>query len=539
MIAVCSRIVNWDGLMLRFVLMLCAVATMGWFSPAEARRSALIIGNSTYAHANFLPNPVKDADLIADAARKAGFDVTLVDNLAKADFDQALREFRTQADGAEVAMIYYAGHGIENGGKNWVIPTDASLAESRDLRFEAIELDGLLETLVGAQLRIVVLDACRENPFGSNWRSTVRSVPKGLAETEVEGALILFAAAGGQVATDGTGSNSPFARALATRLPEPGLSIHRLGSVIRQDVISETGGKQTPWTNMSIDGREFYLVDTAQSVPAAGATPAAAPAAAGYNAGSDAFAWRYYSEKNTIEAYGSYLREFPQGLFAGQANERIAQLRAGGGARVAAVTTPPPARPAPAPAKPAPAVAPAAVPSAAIVTPAAQPPAAPSANIVLPATNVVDMGPLPAMPATPLFPRDGYPSCRDDFQGLPDAMGRVNKIIACQNTLNSYYETVMNGFAQSMIQHQKELTKLYQDQVGGNQRYSPESQNRFYKAMMQEHADSNPDGPHFSDYRATQKRYDEDRAYLQDRYCANTGVCGGYPVPPGMGVIGK
>ncbi len=525
-----------NGLMFRFWLVACAMASLGWVSPAEARRAALIIGNAAYAHANVLPNPIQDANLVADAARKAGFDVTLIDNLGKADFDQTLREFRTQSDGAEVAMIYYAGHGIENGGKNWVIPTDATLAESRDLRFEAVELDGLLETLVGAQLRIVVLDACRENPFGGNWRTSVRSVPKGLAETEVEGALVLFAAAGGQVATDGTGTNSPFARALAARLAEPGLSIHRLGSVIRQDVIAETGGKQTPWTNMSIDGREFYLVDNAPAGPATQPTATGGDAPGAYNASLDAYSWRYYSEKNTIEAYNGYLREFPQGLFAGQANERIAQLRAGPAVTARPATKPATPKTASAPARPAPvAVVLPAQPRPTIASVGLPPVTEPSSNVVLPATNVVDTAPLPQMPATPLFPQQGYPACREDYQAVADPMGRVNKIIACQNALNSYYETTMNGFARSMIEHQTELTRLYQEQVGGNARYSPESQNRFYKEMMQEHAASNPDGPNFAEYRATQKRYDDDRAYLQDRYCASTGACGGYPVPAGIG----
>jgi uncharacterized caspase-like protein len=519
--------------MLRFLVLISALVGIAWFSPAEARRAALIIGNSGYQHTSLLPNPAKDAQLVADSAKRAGFDVTMVTDLTKADFDQTLREFRQQADGAEVAMIYYAGHGIQSGGANWVIPIDAKLGESRDLRFEAIDLDGLLETLIGAQLRMVVLDACRDNPFGSNWRSAVRSVPRGLAEQETEGALIIFAAAAGQVATDGSGVNSPFARSLANRLIEPGLSIHRLGSVIREDVVSETGGKQTPWTNMSIDGREFFLVDNAGSngAPAAqGATIA--------NANSDAFAWRYYSERNTADAYRQYVREFPSGLFVQQANDRIAQLGSSGrpvAPPVAANARTTGPAPSPAPARPA-ASAPARPAAAAVVPPTTSPPTgATGANIAaFQPSALVDQAPLPALPATPLFPKDGYPGCREEYASVLDPIAKVVKINDCLSQLTNYFSTVMNGYSASMISHQQTLTQLYQSRVGGQERYTPESQNRFYKEMMKEHAESNPDGAHFADYRAAKKRYDDDRAYLQDRYCASTGACGGYPVPAGV-----
>ncbi len=150
---------------LRVLAFLCFVLAALSPDPALARRAALVIGNGQYPNANFLKNPANDAQLIADSARKAGFDVVMLVDLNMRDFEAALRDFRTKADGAEVAMIYFAGHGIENAGKNWLLPVDAKLLESRDLRFEAIELDSLLETLQGAHLRMVVLDACRNNPL--------------------------------------------------------------------------------------------------------------------------------------------------------------------------------------------------------------------------------------------------------------------------------------------------------------------------------------------------------------------------------------
>lgn len=519
--------------MMRLMLILGAVVGLVWFSPAEARRAALIIGNSAYQHATSLPNPPRDANLVAESARQAGFDVTLVNDLTKGDFDQTLREFRQKADGAEVALIYYAGHGIQSGGTNWLIPVDATLAEARDLRFEAIDIDGLLETMVLSQLRIIILDACRENPFGSNWSSAVSGVPPGLVEKRKDGSMIIYAAGAGQFATDGVGANSPFARSVARRLSEPGLSIHRLAASIRDDVLADTGGKQEPWLSSSIGARDFALVEAAGT---ASAQVAAAPDADGQFR-LDSYSWRYYSQMDTADAYKQYLKEFPNGFYAGQASQRIAQIASGqrqvsppvSATARSAATTPPVAatRPTATAARPA---------AAAVVTPRPSPPAAATtANItaVQPAA-LADAAPLPQLPRTPSYPREGYPGCREDYIQVADPIGRVAKINECLSRLTEYVSGTMNVFASQMITHQQELTQLYQSKVGGKSEYTPESQDRFYKAMMAEHAASNPDGANFADYRAAKKRYDEDSAYLKDRYCASTGACGGYPVPPGV-----
>ena len=134
--------------------------------PAAARNVALVIGNGTYAAGNTLANPVNDARLVSAAARRAGFEVVERTELTKANFERTLRDFLQVANGADVAMIYFAGHGIEAQGKNWLLPTDAKLEADFDLPYEAIELDRLLEALSGSQVRMVVLDACRNNPFG-------------------------------------------------------------------------------------------------------------------------------------------------------------------------------------------------------------------------------------------------------------------------------------------------------------------------------------------------------------------------------------
>lgn len=544
------------GVAFRLFLAACVAFCLVWSPQAQARRAALIIGNGGYANATALSNPVNDAQLVAGAARKAGFDVTLLTDLTRDGFDQALRDFRQQADGADVAMVYFAGHGIESGGKNWLLPVDVKLAESRDLRFEAIELDGLLETLAGAQLRMVVLDACRNNPFGNSWRGATRSVAKGLAETEVEGALVIYAAAGGQVATDGAGGNSPFARSLAARLPEPGLSIHRLGSALLDDVVSATGGQQRPWTNMSIPSREFFLVEPVRAAPVAAPQPVAAPVAAapGNNAATDALMWQGADQANNAQAFQAYLSVFPNGIFANTARDRIARLQ---GAAQPAPVQPAPVQPAPQQlAVATPVAAPAARAVAPVVEEPAPAPAAPVAQMVLPAQPAPTPAfapaaapssgfiavaalpggkALPGLPAAPRFPREGYPTCREDWKAVADPIGRVDSINRCMSALAGYVETTMNGFSRTMIQHQEQISRLYSDQVGGTETgYAPEAQNAFYRAMMKEHADSNPGGANFADHAAARARYDEDMVYLKDRYCFATGSCGGYPVPAGI-----
>jgi uncharacterized caspase-like protein len=577
------------GIALRLILATCAFLCIAWAPQAEARRAALVIGNGNYSNAAALTNPVNDAQLVAASARRAGFDVTLLTDLSRAGFDQALRDFRQQADNAEVAMVYFAGHGIESGGKNWFLPVDAKLAESRDLRFEAIELDGLLETLSGAQLRMVVLDACRNNPFGNSWRGATRSAASGLAETEVEGALVIYAAAGGQVATDGTGGNSPFARSLAARLPEPGLSIHRLGSAVLDDVVTATGGQQRPWTNMSIPSREFFLVEPVRAAAAPQAVPAPTPSqiASNNNAATDALMWQGADQANNAQAYQAYLSVFPGGIFANTARDRIARL-AGAATPAAApvqqlalnrtvtAAETPAAQPAlqrapaaqafaaqpavaQAQAVPAPSLAAASAPRPAQMSAAAPPPFASTSNLLAVAsrpmaasagpqpsvggfiTIAVPPGgpPLPGLPAAPQFSAAGYPTCREDYKSVADPIGRIDTINRCMSALDSFFEATMNGYAKTMIAHQEAISRLYSEKVGGQGAYSPEEQDAFYRAMMKEHADSNPGGPNFADHAIARARYDEDRTYLKDRYCWASGTCGGYAAPEGIAPTGK
>lgn len=303
------------------------------FAPtgAEARKVALIIGNSDYANTGHLVNPANDIKIVAASARQAGFDdVTVASDLAVNEFQKAMRDFRAKADGAEVAMVYYAGHGIEAQGKNWLIPTDAQLKSDLDLPYEAINLDRMMEAVSGAQIRMVILDSCRNNPFGRSWRSGTRAVVTGLAGVEADDVLVIFAAAPGQTAADGSGANSPFATSLAKRLPQPDLPVQLLGGAIRDDVLTATGGQQRPFVSASITGTPVYLV------PRPGATNRPA---------MEELMWKGALADNSIGAFKSYLAEFPSGKYAAQANDGVARLTKNPEAR-APIAIPAAARPA-------------------------------------------------------------------------------------------------------------------------------------------------------------------------------------------------
>jgi tetratricopeptide (TPR) repeat protein len=232
------------------------------------RRVALVIGISAYHNVPLLPNPVRDATSVAEALRRTGFQtVTLQTDLPKEKLVEALRDFAQLADAADWAVVYYAGHGIEMGGSNYLIPVDARLSTDRDVGFEAVPMDQVLSAVDGAKkLRVVLLDACRDNPFANRMRRTLntasRSIGRGLASIEPEsGTLVVYAAKHGETALDGSGANSPFATALIKNIQIPGLEVRRMFDFVRDDVMDMTMRKQQPFSYGSISGRqEFYFV---------------------------------------------------------------------------------------------------------------------------------------------------------------------------------------------------------------------------------------------------------------------------------------
>jgi tetratricopeptide (TPR) repeat protein len=241
-------------------------------SPARGaeRRVALVIGNSAYRSVAFLPNPRRDAGAVADALRQAGFQaVELAKDLDRDGMVKALRKFRDEADRADWALIYFAGHGIEIGRVNYLIPTDAQLTDDRDVKAEAVSYEEMLSTVDGARaLQIIVLDACRVNPFKDRMRRTVASrsaTDRGLAPPPESkpGTLIVYSAKDGEVAEDGVegGVNSPFARAFVAQLKMPGREVRRLFDFVRDEVLEATKDRQQPFTYGSLPARrDFYFV---------------------------------------------------------------------------------------------------------------------------------------------------------------------------------------------------------------------------------------------------------------------------------------
>lgn len=248
-----------------------------------ADRVALVVSKGAYQHASPLSNPSNDARLVRRSLETVGFRVIPANDQGVDAFRRTLKEFRLAAEKAEVALIYYAGHGIEAKGENWLIPTDARLNSEQDLPDEAVNLQRVLDSVQGAKLRVVILDACRNNPFGRQWKSGTRSVNRGLSGLDADDVLVIYAAAPGQVASDGAGGNSPFAAALAERLPQPDLPVQLLGGAVRDDVLRATGGQQRPYVSASITGTPYYLAGrgagTVAATPAAPAASGAKPAA--------------------------------------------------------------------------------------------------------------------------------------------------------------------------------------------------------------------------------------------------------------------
>ncbi len=245
--------------MKRFLGILLFAATLSTPEVAEAKRVALVIANSSYQQIDPLKNPGRDGVLVSTALESAGFTTVLLrPDLDGQAFRKALKGFRDMADGADIAMVYYAGHGVELGGQNYLIPTDAELVLASDLKYDAVDLDLLLTTLAGAKMRVAILDACRTNPFQS--KSSTAKLTNGLAKVDVDDVLLIFAAAPGKPAFDGDGDNSPFAKALARHILKPRLPVQMLGGTIRDDVIAETANEQRPFISASITGVPFYLM---------------------------------------------------------------------------------------------------------------------------------------------------------------------------------------------------------------------------------------------------------------------------------------
>jgi tetratricopeptide (TPR) repeat protein len=235
-------------------------------APAGPRKVALIVGNGAYRNVAPLDNPPRDAKLLASTFRELGFaTVTLAPDLSRDKFFATLHEFGMEAEKSDWAVVYYAGHGMEIGGVNYLIPVDARLKADSDAETQAVALEQVIAAVAGARkLRLVMLDACRDNPFEKTMQRTIalKLVNRGFSNIEPEaGFMVVYAAKHGETALDGDSANSPFATVLARVIKEPKIEVRKLFDIVRDDVWTATNRTQQPFTYGSLPGREdFYFV---------------------------------------------------------------------------------------------------------------------------------------------------------------------------------------------------------------------------------------------------------------------------------------
>jgi hypothetical protein len=326
----------------RLVSLVAAIG--GFFLPmmlaADAARAekrvALIVGNSTYQTVPQLANPSRDASAVAKMFRDAGFDTVDVQlNVGNLEFKRAIRKFEATADQADIAVVYYAGHGFEIGGVNYLIPVDARLASDRDADDEAIPLERLVSSADGAKrLRLIVLDACRDNPFVKLMRRerkmANRAVIAGLGKVEPTSTdtLIAYAAKAGSTADDGDGQHSPFTTAVLKNLTIPGLDVRLAFGRVRDEVLRVTASRQEPFVYGSLGGGNIALV------PA----PAVAQEAPAVDVKAD---YELVQKIGSRRAWEVFLGTHPTGFYADLARAQIEALSNQGNVNLAALPQPP------------------------------------------------------------------------------------------------------------------------------------------------------------------------------------------------------
>lgn len=240
------------------ILSLFAVINPSLLPAATQQRIALVIGNSQYTYSP-LKNPVNDATDVATALKSLGFDVILKTNATKREMGSALEEFAKQLKGRDVGLFYYAGHGVQLNGVNYLIPVSAKINEETDVEYEAIDAGRILATMYNAKSRvnIVILDACRDNPYVRSFRSTTRGLA--IITKAPMGTIVSYSTSPGDVARDGKDRNSPYTTFLIKYMKEPGLSIEQVFKSVRQKLNKETNGKQIPWELSSLQGDFFFV----------------------------------------------------------------------------------------------------------------------------------------------------------------------------------------------------------------------------------------------------------------------------------------
>ena len=323
-------------------------------APALAKRVALVIGNGAYEHTVPLPNPANDAQRMATKLRGLGFEVVAGQDQTYNGMRRTVMEFAKKAYGAEIALLFYAGHGMQVAGQNLLVPVDARIEDETSLDFETISVDFIMRQMSkDVKVQMVFLDACRDNPLARTLArrmgpSRSGNVGAGLAEIKMqetggEGSVIAFATSPGDVALDGDGDNSPFTSALIRHIDTPNVSIQTVMTRVTGDVYDQTEKRQRPWVNASLIGEVFLNkqaeekgTEVAALGNAATSAPQQQPAInnAAVNAATQSniawerekLIWETAKSSNTIADYEAYLSAYPSGTFSDFARNSIKRL---------------------------------------------------------------------------------------------------------------------------------------------------------------------------------------------------------------------
>ena len=328
-----------------FLTLFCGSVT----STLAEVRNALVIGNGSYQGVGSLENPANDARLMGDTLRELGFDVIQLIDASQGDMKRAVRNFGYKLNDAGrdgIGLFYYAGHGVQVRGANYIVPVDAVILREGDVDIEAINTNSILSMMEfsNARLNFVILDACRNNPYAQGFRSSSRGLAKMNAPT---GSLIAYATSPGDVAVDGSGKNSPYTAALAKAMTESNVPIEKMFRNVRNDVREKTSNKQTPWESSSLVGGDFYFntvvevetIDDGQVITITNTKiPGTNPDQTGTTATSvqpvviekdnkgQLLFWDTVKDSNNPIMFQAYINKYPDGIFVELAQLKIATL---------------------------------------------------------------------------------------------------------------------------------------------------------------------------------------------------------------------
>ncbi len=291
-------------------------------SAATGRRVALIIGNAAYKHTAPLANPKNDAADVGNALTKLGFEADVGTDLDKSRMDRTIRQFAEKLSGADLGVFFYAGHGLQYDGQNYLVPIDAQLDSTTALDFEMVRLELVQRSMERAtKTNILFLDACRDNPLARNLARALgtrsASIGRGLAAIESgEGTLISFSTQPGNVALDGSGRNSPFAAALVKHIGTPGEDLSSALIYVRNEVMAATGRRQVPWDHSALTARVYFGAPSVPRVP--GPT---------FEQQAELTLWASVKDSTDGALLQTYLNRFPNGTFAATARLIIEKLK--------------------------------------------------------------------------------------------------------------------------------------------------------------------------------------------------------------------